>query len=117
MGAHLVRTFGVLALAGSLLLPWLGVGAQENTDRSSRIRTGVDLIKLGCGTGQTEKKTQVSGTANGGISVKRLFGVEAGATVNYSKTEAQGLISALQKELSVEAIQLSEKQIDYETIH
>jgi len=38
--------------------------------------------------------------------------VDAGATVQYTKDEAQGLVAALQKELTDSSVKLSEKQLD-----
>lgn len=52
------------------------------------------------------------GGVSGSLTLSRPPGVEAGATVSFTKEEAQGLVAALQKELTDNAVKLSEKQID-----
>jgi hypothetical protein len=95
-------------------LAMLPCGQAQSDDLAKRIQTGVDLIKLGCGTGLASQKTEVKGNVGGNITLAnpKDAGVAAGASVNYTKEEAQGLVAALKKELDTNALKLSEKQID-----
>lgn len=97
---------------GVLLLFFAPAAYAQAPELKQRIQTGVDLIKLGCGTGRSEQKVEISGGAGGSLTLKAPPSLQAGGNVLYSKTEAQGLVAALQKEVSEGSLRLSEKQID-----
>jgi hypothetical protein len=98
----------------ALQLAMMAYAQAQTDDLAKRIQTGVDLIKLGCGTGQASQKTEVKGNVGGSITLAKPTdaGVAAGASVNYTKEEAQGLVAALKKEMDTNTVKLSEKQID-----
>jgi hypothetical protein len=97
----------ILVLTSVALLPSSHAQALDD-----RIKQGVELIKLACGTGTSSNRFDISGDARGSITLRRLPGATAGGSITYSKEEAQGLISALKKEVNSESLQLSAKQID-----
>ena len=82
------------------------------TDADDRIRAGVQLIKLGCGTGVESSKVVVSGSVAGSLTLKKVPGVEVGGDISYTKQEAQGLIAALTKTVNPDSVALSKKQMD-----
>jgi hypothetical protein len=84
-------------------------GAQTD---EARIKQGVELIKLGCGTGVSSQKFEIKGGTSGSLTLKRLPGAEGHGDITYSKEEATGLAEALQDEITSESVHLSEKQID-----
>ena len=77
-----------------------------------RIRQGVDLMKVACGTSVSSTRIDISADARGAITLRRLPGATAGGAFTYSKEEANGLASALTKESTSGTAQLSAKQID-----
>lgn len=85
---------------------------QLTPDQEKRVEIGINLIKLGCGTGSSNKKAEVTGTGDISLTLKKLPGVSTGGTVTYSTEEAQGLAIALQKEITSETAKFSEAQID-----
>jgi hypothetical protein len=100
-------------VAATLLLVTVVVTGQQpvraQTDRE-RIAQGVELIKLGCGTG-TSRTVSVQGDASEGLTLRAPAGDSSGAGITYNKEETQGLIAALKKELTDNAEHLSEVQI------
>ncbi|MBR0876942.1 hypothetical protein JQ608_06960 [Bradyrhizobium liaoningense] len=96
------------------LLIGFGSAYAQSDDLNKRIEAGVSLIKLGCGTGSASQKTEVKGNVGGRITLLKPTdaSADAGASVNFSKEEAQGLVAALQKELTDGAVKLSERQLD-----
>ena len=82
------------------------------TDVDDRIRAGVQLIKLGCGTGVESSKVVVSGSVAGSLTLKKVPGVEVGGDISYTNQEAQGLIAALTKTVNPNSVDLSKKQMD-----
>jgi hypothetical protein len=82
------------------------------TDVDDRITAGVQLIKLGCGTGVESSKVVVSGSVAGSLTLKKVPGVEVGGDISYTKQEAQGLIAALTKTVNADSVDLSKKQMD-----
>ena len=85
---------------------------QLTSDQEKRIELGINLIKLGCGTGSSHEKAQIAGTGDFSLSLKKIPGVTVGGNVGYSTEEAQGLASALQKEISAEGAKLSQAQLE-----
>jgi len=102
-------------LLGSAVLVFLcpsGIHGQQQSDLNHRIEQGISLIKLGCGTGTSSGDVKVTGNLSGLITVTKLPGVSAGASVVYSKDEAEGLLAALKKEVDAGTLTFSEKQLD-----
>jgi hypothetical protein len=85
---------------------------QLTADQEKRIEIGINLIKLGCGTGSTHEKAEVRGTGDLSLSLKQLPGIKGGGNIEYSNEEAQGLASALQKEITAEGAKLSQSQLE-----
>jgi hypothetical protein len=106
-----VRT-GVTLLMGASLLLGVASAQQLTPDQEKRINIGVTLIKLGCGTGSSREHTEISGTADVSLTLRKPPGISAGGQVAYSIEEAQGLVASLQKVLTDEAAQLSAAQLD-----
>jgi hypothetical protein len=98
--------------AGIAVLLALPVRAEQLTpDQERRINLGVSLIKLGCGTGVSKDQTQITGTADASLTLKKMPGVSVGGQVTYNTEEAQGLVATLQKEVSDNATTLSVAQL------
>jgi hypothetical protein len=98
--------------AAIVLLLWHGVAVAQTTDVDVKIRTGIDLIKLACGTGSAQNKLTVDGKTGLEISLKKLPSFEGGGTINYTSSEAQGLIIALKNEMNSDVVNLSKAQMD-----
>jgi len=83
---------------------------QDQDDQ--RIRTGIELMRMTCGTASTQHNNlQVQGQLNGGLTLKTLPGIQGGASITYSQEEVEGLAANLRKELTEQSVHLSETQI------
>ena len=107
-----LRALFLLTVIGYYASHTAALAQQLTADQRSRINIGINLIKLGCGTGSSREKAEVSGEVEGSLSLRKIPGVSAGGKVEYSTEEAQGLASALQKELTAEGAKLSQAQLD-----
>jgi hypothetical protein len=108
----LCSRFSVACLAIAALWPIHSADAQKlSPDQEKQIKIGTDLIRLGCGTGTVQEKTQVGLNADASLTLKKLPGVTAGGDASYSKTEAQALAASLQSVISKEGVELSQSQI------
>jgi len=103
-----MKLIAYIAISVALLLPKIGATEIDNT----RIKSGVELIKLGCGTGASSSDLQVKGAGSGSLTLGKGSGANASAQITYSQEEAQGLLAALTKEINSGTLALSEKQMD-----
>jgi hypothetical protein len=85
---------------------------QLTADQVKRIDVGINLIKLGCGTGSSRGKVEISGGAEASLTLKKLPGITGSGNVENSTEEAQGLASALQKEITAEGAKISQSQLE-----
>jgi hypothetical protein len=87
--------------------------AQEelSNNQEHRIQLGVDLIKLGCGTGSSSKKTEVKAHGDLSFTLRKLPGADVGGDIDYTAEDAQGLVAALNKTITGDSVHLSEDQL------
>jgi hypothetical protein len=104
---------GLLVLAAMTLLQLSAASGQQLTaDQNKRIEFGINLIKLGCGTGSSHEKTEITGSGNISLTLSKPSGITEGGRINYSIEEAQGLATSLQGVITAERIRLSEEQLN-----
>jgi hypothetical protein len=98
------------AISACILL--CSASVAQTPEEDAKIKAGVEVIKLACGTGSNERKLMIDGKADLSVTLRKLPGFEGEGTISYSSSEAQGLVAALRQEFNTEVANLSKAQID-----
>jgi hypothetical protein len=101
----------LVTVAAFVLAACMAVNPIFAQSDNERINQGVELIKLGCGTGVSSHTTVSNGGISGGLTLRAAPGIAASGAISYTTKEAQGLVAALKEEVSDNATKLSEDQI------
>jgi outer membrane protein OmpA-like peptidoglycan-associated protein len=78
-------------------------------DVNERIRIGVSLIQLACGTGSGRQTLSVEGKPDSGVTLKKP---SSGESVSYSKNEVQGLLAELKNDFNEGIAKFSRDQME-----